>query len=214
MVQIIPAILSTKEEDFKKDLSCYKQSQSFKDGWIHIDFMDNKFVPNKSIDPSIISKYPIDLHKEAHIMVSHPLLWIDDLFKAGFERIIFHIEAEDDTNKCIEQIKDKGLEIGLAINNETPIEKLTPFIGKIEVILVMTIVPGFQGQPFIPQSLDKVRKILANNWPVKVGVDGAVSDKDVGEIVDAGVDFMIVGSYLLEGDIDEKLEQLWGAING
>lgn len=208
MVQIIPAILSTSEEDYEKDISKYNQSPSFNKGWVHIDFMDSVFVPNKSIGSSEIAKYPTSLHKEAHIMVSHPLEWIDGLVEAGFERIIFHIESADDTNKCIEYIKSKGLEVGLAINQETPIEKLEPFISKIDVILMMSIVPGFQGQPFIPASLDKIKQIKSKLWEVKVGVDGSVRDINIREIVDAGVDFVIVGSFLLKGDIDENLKRL------
>lgn len=213
MVQIIPAILSTKEEDYARDISRYKQSMSFKEGWVHVDFMDNIFVPNKSIEPLITAKYPINLHKEAHPMVARPMEWIDDLASVGFERIIIHIEAED-VSKCIEYIKSKGLEAGLAINNETPVEKLQPFAEKVDMVLVMSIKPGFQGQPFIPEALDKVRNIKSKNWPVRVGVDGAVKDDNIKEIVDAGVDFVIVGSYLLEGELDENLEKLWEIING
>ncbi len=176
--------------------------------------MDNIFVPNKSIEPSVVAKHPIDLHKEAHPMVSHPLEWVDNLVKAGFERIIFHIEAEDDTNDCIGYIRNKGLEVGLAINNETPIEKIEPFVDKIDVVLVMAIVSGFQGQPFIPEALDKVRQIKSKNWPVRVGVDGSVKDLNAREIMEAGVDFMIVGSFLLKGNIDENLEKLWEAVHG
>ncbi len=209
MIQIIPAILSTSEEDYRRDIARYKMAQSFKEGWVHIDFMDNKFVPNQSIEPSIVSKYPINLYKEAHPMVLHPLSWVDDLIKAGFERIIFHIESLDDTLECIERIKSKNLEAGLAINTETAIEKLEPFISKINVILVMTIAPGFQGQPFIPQALKKVREIKSKGWQVKVGVDGAVGESNIKEIIESGVDFVTVGSYLLNGDIDENLENLW-----
>lgn len=214
MIQIIPGILSNTEEDFKRDVLRYEHLNFLKDGWVHIDFMDNIFVPNKSIKPSVVSKYPVFQHKEAHPMVLHPMEWVDPLIKAGFERIIFHIEAEDDIVECIEYIKSKHLEVGLAINYKTPIENLQPFIDKIDVILVMTIVPGFQGQPFIPEALSKVRQIKFNNWPVKVGVDGAVKDTNAKEIVESGVDFMIAGSYLLEGDIDENLEMLWEVLNG
>ena len=214
MVQIIPGILSTTVENYARDVSHYKQASSFKDGWVHIDFMDNIFVPNKSIEPSTITNYPINLHKEAHIMVAHPLQWIDELVKVGFERIISHIEALDDTIKCIETIKAAGLEVGLAINSKTPIEKLEPFISRVNVILVMTIVSGFQGQPFIPKALDKVIEIKSKNWPIRIGVDGAVKENNIKQIVDTGVDFVIVGSFLLKGDIDENLEILWEEIGG
>lgn len=213
MVQIIPAILSTKEEDYARDILRYKRATSFKEGWVHIDFMDNLFVPNKSIEPSVISKYPINLHKEAHPMVLNPLEWIDELANAGFERIIIHIEANKGS-ESLEFIKSRGLRAGLAIKNDTPIDQLQPFIDKIDTILMMTIDPGFQGQPFIPQALDNVRNIKAKNWPVRVGVDGAVKDDNIKEIIKSGVDFVIVGSYLLKGDVDENLEKLQEKING
>ncbi len=218
MVQIIPAILSTTEEDYNRDISRYKASKSFQDGWIHIDFMDNVFVPNKSIDASSTAKYPTPLHKEAHLMVVHPKDWVDDLVEANYERVIFHIEIEDDKDKCIDYIKSKGVEAGLAINNATPLEKLKPFLGKVDLVLVMGVVPGFQGQPFIPESLDRIKELVLiraeNNYNFKIGIDGAVRDTNVKDIHDSRVDFITIGSYLLKGDIDQNLENIWEAING
>ena len=212
MVQIIPAILATSENNYVRDISIIKRSQSLKDGWIHIDFADNIFVQNKSIEPEVIQKFPDDLQKEAHLMVAHPKEWVDKLVAAGFKRIIFHIECNDSIEEVIDYIKSKGLEAGLALNNNTPIDNLEPFVSKIDVVLVMTIVAGFQGQPFIPKALNKVREIKSKNWPARIGVDGAVKESNVKEIVNAGVDFVTVGSYLLTGDIDENLENLWEAI--
>lgn len=223
MVQIIPAVLATTEEEYQQDISKLESCESLQNGWVHIDFADNIFVQNITIEPEIIQKSPTNLLKEAHLMVAHPREWIDKLVAAGFNRVIFHIECEDNIEEVIDYIKSKGLEVGLAIKNETPIEKLQPFVGrinrgtvfvpKIEVILVMTIVPGFQGQPFIPQALDKVRQIKSK-WGVKVGVDGAVKDDNIKDIVDTGADFVIIGSYLLKGNIEENLENLWEIING
>ena len=213
MVQIIPAVLAKTEQDYQDNVNKLNQSESFSGGWVHIDFADNKFVQNTTIEPSIIQKYPNNFRKEAHLMVNHPKDWIDQLKEAGFERIIFHLESEDDILLVIEDIKNKGLEAGLAINKETALEKLEPFLDKIDLVLVMSIVPGFQGQPFIPQTLDKVRQIKSNNWPVKVGVDGAVRDTNIKEIVESGVDFITVGSYLLKGDVEENLEMLWEVLN-
>ena len=213
MVQIIPAVLAKTEQDYQNNINKLNQSESLSGGWVHIDFADNKFVQNTTIEPSIIQKYPNNFRKEAHLMVNHPKDWIDQLKEAGFERIIFHLESEDDILLVIEDIKNKGLEAGLAINKETALEKLEPFLDKIDLVLVMSIVPGFQGQPFIPQTLDKVRQIKSNNWSVKVGVDGAVRDTNIKEIVESGVDFVTVGSYLLKGDVEENLEMLWEVLN-
>lgn len=213
MVQIIPAVLATTEEEYQQDIAKLESCESLQNGWVHIDFADNIFVQNITIEPDMIQKSPTNLLKEAHLMVAHPREWIDKLVATGFNRVIFHIECEDNIAEVIDYIKSKGLAAGLAIKNETSIEKLQPFVGKIEVILVMTIVPGFQGQPFIPQALDKVRQIKSK-WGVKVGVDGAVKGDNIKDIVDTGVDFVIVGSYLLRGGIDENLESLWEEIHG
>ncbi len=214
MVQIIPGILSTSEEGFRKDILRYQRAEAFKSGWVHIDFMDNIFVPNKSIEPSVVAKYPISLHKEAHLMVAQPLKWVDRLVEAGFERIIFHLESEDNINGVIDYIKSKGKQVGLSIKKETSADKLSPFIDKVDVVLIMTIVAGFQGQKFIPETLNKIADIKKLNSKVLIGVDGGVSAKNVKLVVDCGVDFFIVGSFLLKGDIDENLEVLWETING
>lgn len=214
MVQIIPAILATSEEQYQNDLAKLSRSETLTEGWVHIDFADKVFVPNQTVGVETVSKIPTDFKKEAHLMVAHPKEWIDKLVDANFERIIFHIESEDKPLEVIEYVKSKGLEVGLAVSRETTVEKLKPFVGKIDVILIMTIVAGFQGQPFIPQTLDKVRRVKSEGWSTRVGVDGAVSNTDAKEIADAGADFMIVGSYLLKGNVDENLEELWEEING
>lgn len=214
VIQIIPAILATSEEQYKQDLDKLVRSEALEMGWLHIDFADHVFVPNQTVGVEVIAKFPTEFKKEAHLMVAHPKDWIDQLVNANFKRIIFHIESEDNPLEVIEYIKSKGLEVGLAVSRETTVEKLKPFVGKIDVILIMTIVAGFQGQPFIPQTLDKVRRVKSEGWSTRVGVDGAVSDTDAKEIADAGADFMIVGSYLLKGNVDENLEELWEEING
>lgn len=211
MVQIIPAILATKKEDYRRDITRIEQSSSFKEGWVHIDLMDNLFVPNGSIKPSEARNYT-RLQKEAHLMVIHPSDWIDDLVSAGFKRVIFHIESQDDVMDVINQIRDRGLEVGLAIKNETPIEKLEPFLDKIDAMVVMSVVPGFQGQKFIPEALDRIKQLKSKQLTVKIGVDGAVKDDNIKAIVEAGADFVAVGSYLLKGNINENLENLWEAL--
>ena len=214
MVEIIPAVLATTEQQYQEDIRKLTQSESLSEDWVHIDFADNKFVQNQTIIPEVTKKFPTNLRKEAHLMVSYPTEWVEKLVDAGFKRIIFHIESADNIEEVIRNVKDKGLEVGLAINNETPVEKIEPFVGKIDVILVMTIIPGFQGQPFIPEALDKIKAIKSKNWPAKIGVDGHVNNENAKEIVNTGADFMIVGSYLLKGDPDENLENLWETING
>lgn len=207
MVQIIPAILSTSLEDYKRDLDKINNSSLLQDGWLHIDFADGIFVHNKTIDPKKTIDYPTNLKKEAHLMVASPLEWIDKAIDSGFERIIFHLET-DNPEDSIEAIRQKNKEVGIALKHETPLERIIPFKDKVNLVLLMTVAPGFQGQPFIPQSLEKIKKLKILGWDVSIGVDGAVSDSDIIDIIKAGAQHLVVGSYLLKGEIDENLERL------
>lgn len=214
MIQIIPAILATTESAYQKDIERLQISPSLIEGWVHIDFADGDFVGNKTVDVSVIDRNPTKLHKEAHLMVSHPKEWVFDLVKAGFERIIFHIESQDDIQEVIDEIKSKGVQVGLAINPETPVEKIEPFMSTIDKVLVMTVIPGFQGQPFIPEMLERVKQLKSSNTSLEVGVDGAIRDTNIKEIMDTGADFVTIGSYILKGSIEENMERLWEVING
>ncbi|MDP3948183.1 MAG: ribulose-phosphate 3-epimerase [bacterium] len=214
MVQIIPAILDKTPEDFANHIQQLRDSASFKEGWVHIDFADNEFVQNGTIGTDVVAEVSTNLNKEAHLMVAHPLQWIDKLKEAGFKRVIFHFESKDDVGECIDNIKALGMEVGVALNIDTPIEKLEPFKDKIDLVLIMAIVPGFQGQPFLPEALNKIRDLKQLNWPIRISVDGAVRDTNAKQIIEAGIDQLTVGSYLLKGNIDENLEKLWEKING
>jgi len=212
MIEIIPSVLATSEEQYQQDMGKYSSCAGLEGSWVHIDFTDNKFVQNQTIGPEVIEKSPDSFNKEAHLMVSNPLEWIDGLIKSGFKRVIIHIESEQ-VEETLEYAKIKGLEVGLALKDETSIGQLEPFISRIGTILVMSIIPGFQGQPFLPNALKKIEEIKNKGWGIRVGVDGAIKDDNIKEIILAGADFVIVGSYLLKGNIDENLEILWEAIN-
>ncbi len=209
MVQIIPAVLATSASQYREDIRKLSQSETLIGGWVHIDFMDNIFVQNKSIEPQVTQEFPAHFQKEAHLMVIHPKEWIDRLAIAGFKRVIFHIECQDNILEVIDLIKSKAMEVGIAINNTTPISKLEGFASRIDEILIMSVAPGFQGQPFILNTFDKIKELKAKYWDLKIGVDGAIKDNNIREVIDTNVDFVIVGSYLLNGDVDENLENLW-----
>jgi len=212
MTLIVPAILDKTPEEFKKHVEQLQNSHTFQEGWVHIDFADNKFVPNETIGIDVIEKHPITLQKEAHLMVSNPLGWVEDLKKAGFKRIVFHFESQDPIGDVITAIKKAGMEVGIAINPDTGISELEPFKDNIDQVLIMGIVPGFQGQPFIPETIQKIKSLKAKNWPVAISIDGAVRDTNAKSLLDAGIDQLVSGSYLLNGDIDENVERIWEAI--
>lgn len=212
MIQIVPAILDKTPEDFKGHINQLKNSHSFKEGWVHIDFADNEFVPNKTIGVEEVGRVDINLKKEAHLMVRYPLKWIEKLKTAGFKRVVFHFESKDEVNEVIDAVRNAGMEVGIAINDTTALEALVSFQDRIDQILVMGIIPGFQGQPFIPATIDRIKELKSKGWPVKISVDGSVRDSNAKELVDAGVDQLVVGSFLLRGDIDENVEKIWEAI--
>lgn len=217
MIQIIPAILATTEQEYKEKLLKIEESESFQqDGWIQIDLMDNKFVQNQSIGVDVIAKYPTKLQREAQLMVEYPQSWIDDLLKSGIERIVFPVEDFPGIQETIDQIKNQGIQVGLSLNPETEVEKIEPFMSTIDLVLVMSVHPGFGGQEFIPESIDKIKEVSRlrskDNLSFLIEVDGGVSEKVIPDLIKAGVDNLVIGSHLLEGNIDENIEKIWEAL--
>lgn len=213
MTQIIPAILAITEDEYKDKLTKIEKSGLFTDQWVQIDFMDNKFVQNKSISPDVVSKYPTKLKLEAHLMVQYADSWIEELVKTDVERIVFHIDEVEGIDEKIAHIRNHGKKVGLAINPETDIEKLEPFVAKIDLVLILSVHPGFGGQDFIEDSIDKVKKLKGKRWPVKIEVDGGINEDVALNLSLAGADYLVVGTYLLEGNIDENLEKIWERIH-
>src|SRR3990167_7461718 len=213
MVQIIPAILATIETEYQEQLTKIQESGDFTGGWVHIDLMDNKFVQNASIRPEIIAKHPANLKLEAHLMVEYPENWIDGLVKVPVGRIIFPVVDEAGIENRIEHIKGHELTVGLSINPETAVDLLKPFIELIDLVLVMGVHPGKQGQEFIPETIDKVRQLSKmreeNSANFTIEVDGGISPDNAKLVKDAGASYLVIGSHLTKGDIDENLAEIW-----
>jgi ribulose-phosphate 3-epimerase len=211
MIEVIPAILATSDYEYSQKIEKIEESGAFTDGWIQVDFMDNLFVQNQTVDRDVLNKYPTNLHVEAHLMVVDPEEWIVELSNSGVERIITHIETIED-DSVLKKIKEEKIEVGLAINPETEVAKLTPYLHTIDVVLVMSVKPGFGGQEFIPETIEKIAEIShlrsKENLEFKVEVDGGVSEEWVAKLADAGCDRLIIGSHLVEGNINENLEKI------
>lgn len=213
MIQIIPTLLATTEEDYKTGVDQIESSGLFQDGWVQIDFMDNKFVQNKSIGLEIIAKYPINAQKEAQLMVIDPQKWLQGLKDLNFSRVIFPIEVGN-TDELIKQIQDMEMKAGISINPETPLEDLKPFLDKIEVVLVMGVHPGFQGQQFIEDAFERVKQLAEKKENFQIGVDGGVSPENAKKLAECGADYLAVGSKLFKGDMAENMEKFWEVLNG
>jgi ribulose-phosphate 3-epimerase len=191
-VRVVPAILTDDPIALGKMVL---QTESFTD-FAQIDIMDGEFVPSTSITAAHIDALETRLRWEAHLMVLHPEKHLDEYKKAGAEKIVFHYEATPSPDTVIEMIKKLGMEAGLAVNPDTPVEAFAPLVGSLDSILFMSVVPGFYGAKFIPEVLDKIAAFRRAH-PVKpIGIDGGIKESNITEIAASGVDDICVGSAI------------------
>ena len=186
---------------------------------IHLDVMDGHFVPNISFGAPVVAALrphtPIPFH--AHLMIEDPLRYAADFVSAGSDLIVFHVEATDDPDAVIEAIHRAGRQAGLALNPETPAEAVHPQLERIDLLLVMTVHPGFGRQPFLTDVLPKMKSLAAEaarrGLDLPIAVDGGVNLETIGAARRAGGDVMVVGSALYEewGDLAPVVERFRAA---
>ncbi len=189
-IRVVPAILTEDPLALEKMLH---QAASFTD-YVQIDIMDGKFVPSQSINRKHIAGLPVKLKWEAHLMVLNPEEYADGFKKAGASKIVFHHEATTSPQQVISRIRKLELKIGLAINPETPVSAIAPYIGEIDSVLLLTVTPGFYGSKFIPEVMDKVAELRKIRPGIEIGVDGGIKEGNIREVASAGVDYVCVGS--------------------
>jgi ribulose-phosphate 3-epimerase len=171
--------------------------------WVHFDVMDNHYVPNLTIGPMVLEglrKYGIEAPVDVHLMVKPVDRIVPDFAKAGASRISFHPEASEHVDRTIGLIHDAGCKAGLVFNPATPLNWLDHVLDKIDLVLIMSVNPGFGGQKFIPSSLRKIaevrRRIDESGREIRLEVDGGVSADNIGEIAAAGADTFVAGSAI------------------
>ncbi len=183
---------------------------------IHLDVMDGHFVPNITLGPVVVEalrpRTPLPFH--SHLMISEPERYVEAFANAGSDLIVFHVEAQDDPHSVIDRIHATGRGAGLALNPETPAEAAHPYLEEIDLLLVMTVHPGFGGQAFIAEVLPKLTALRAEaerrSLDLPIGVDGGVNDETVASAYRAGGDVLIVGSglYRQSGELREVVDDL------
>lgn len=199
-------------DDRKKAISLLNNTNC---DYIHIDVMDGSFVPNKQFTTEEINNLGIISKKkfDVHLMVDNPREYIENLDISNIEYIIVHSEIDKDIDELLDLIKSYNVKCGLSIKPNTDISILTPYLNKLDLILVMSVEPGFSGQEFISNSLDKVSKlkqiIKNNNLDIVMAIDGGINGSNASLVKKSGIDMVVSGSYVTNSlDYQDKINDL------
>lgn len=194
MIDIIPGILEKEWSSIEEKLHLVSPLVD----WVQIDVADNTLVPNETLlDFSHFAHVDKKLSLEAHLMVANPEKYIKALVDNGFTRLIAHVEAQD-PRVFLEQATHEEVEVGIAIDGATELEQAEPFLEEVDVVLIMTIEAGFSGQPFMPETAEKIRTIRQNFPDLPIEVDGGINDQTAKIVRDAGATRIVSTSYLFK----------------
>ena len=196
--KLAPSVLSADFGDLRGAMDICKKGGAH---WIHIDVMDNQFVPNLTIGPPVVKslrKYT-DKFLDVHMMVVEPEKLVEPFARAGADGITFHVEAAENPNEVIDLIKSTGKQVGISLKPGTPLSSIEPFLDKVDLVLIMSVEPGFGGQGYLPGSSNRIKRLKSRLNEmcldrVLIEVDGGVQLNNMKEVVEAGADVLVAGS--------------------
>ena len=212
MIKLAPSILSA---DFARLLEDVKKVEKAGCEYLHIDVMDGHFVPNITLGPGIVKSLRKDVNMvfDAHLMIENPDNYIKNFVDAGCDIIVVHQEACRHLHRTIQNIKSYGIKAGVALNPATPIETIKYVLQDVDMVLLMSVNPGFGGQSYIPVVTEKIKELKAlideMGLDIDIEVDGGVKPSNIKEVVDAGANVLVAGSAIFGAeDIDEAVKAL------
>ena len=212
---IAPSLLAANFFDLSSQMKLLKEGNI---EILHLDVMDGMFVPSISFGMPVISslRNSVDFFFDVHMMVENPERYIEDFYKSGANGITIHFEACKHIDRTISQIKSFGLRSGISINPATPVSFLQNIISEVDMVLIMSVNPGFGGQKFISYSIDKIKELSKmrdeRNQKFLIQVDGGVDVNNIKSLSDAGVDEFVAGSSVFKGDILNNIKALNDAL--
>lgn len=200
---ISPSILSADFSKLGQEIKALDEAGA---DWIHFDVMDGQFVPNISFGAPILKdiKPLTSLPFDVHLMVVEPYNYLEDFANKGADLITFHVEAVENVERYFDKLNELGVKIGLSLSPDSPVELIEPYLDKLDLVLVMSVYPGFGGQKFIESSLDKISQVKSlrdkRQLDFLIEVDGGVGPSNAGLLKEAGADVLVAGSAILGRD--------------
>ncbi|MBE7028799.1 MAG: ribulose-phosphate 3-epimerase [Ruminococcaceae bacterium] len=193
MIKISPSLLAADFSDLKNEIKDIQTAD-----YVHLDIMDGQFVPNISFGAPVVKalRKHSDLVFDVHLMIKNPNKYIEDFVKAGADIITFHVEADDDVDETLDKIKSLGIKCGIVLSPDTEAEAVIPYLDKVDMILLMSVYPGFGGQKYMPRIAEKLKKVkeYIGTRDIDLEIDGGIGEANIDEVINAGANVIVAGT--------------------